>query len=554
MTQPPAIQKKILRRPEWLAAILITAAIVWLHFYFLLHAGGFWRDEVNLINLAGRHSLGDMSKDSFPALMPLLVHGWIAAGLGQNDLSLRLLGFLAGLGIPAALWAAAWTARRSPPLSSLALLGLNMTVISYGDSLRAYGLGSLFIVLTVAAMWAFLKNPSWPRAGILAAAAILSVQSLYQNAVLFAAICFGAWTICIRRKNFQAAAKILLAAIAAAASLLPYFKIIFSLPEASAPLRVGFQPAIVFANFDTAVAFPLSQYVYVWEFFSLALFGLAGATLFVRHKKSEVTADEISADDLSLFAGATLLAAVTGFAGFLWYAALLTQPWYFLPLMTLAAACFEFGLPTLTLPRLIRVIAFGLIMATALIAAPFAQRDLDFRFTNVDILARRLKLEAAPEDLILVNPWSCGISFDRYFKSATPWMTVPPLTDHATHRFDLVKAQMQNTNAIQPVLEQIAATLQAGHCVWVVGSLDILAPGAPPPSALPPPPLKHTGWLDTPYCFTWAAETAWFLGNHSLQLTCVDSATNASVSYFENLKLFRACGWKNFDSSQTNKP
>ncbi len=118
-------------------------AVVWLHFFFLLHAGGLWRDEVNLINLSGRHSLAEMSKDSFPVLMPLLVSGWTAIGLGQTDLSLRLLGALIGLALPAALWLAAWKIRRAPPLLGLVLLALNSTVIMFGDSLRAFGLGSV---------------------------------------------------------------------------------------------------------------------------------------------------------------------------------------------------------------------------------------------------------------------------------------------------------------------------------------------------------------------------------------------------------------------------
>src|SRR5882724_1448692 len=118
-----------LRKIFWISAISMTAAIVWLHFYFLFQAGGFWRDEVNLINLSNRDSLAEMQKDSFPILMPLLVSGWSALGLGQSDLNLRLLGTFIGLGIPAALWVGVWTARRSPPLISIALLGLNATVI-----------------------------------------------------------------------------------------------------------------------------------------------------------------------------------------------------------------------------------------------------------------------------------------------------------------------------------------------------------------------------------------------------------------------------------------
>ncbi len=196
---PPA-EINFLRQPGWLAAILLTAIIAGLHFYFLLHAGGFWRDEVNLVNLANSHSLAAMKKDSFPILMPLLVSGWSALGLARNDLSLRLLGMLIGLGVPAALWVAAWSARRPPPLLGLALFGFNSTLIVFGDSLRAYGLGCVLIMLTAAAV-ALLRQPSWLRTGWLALLAILSVQALYHNAVLVGAICLGAWMVCWRKKT-----------------------------------------------------------------------------------------------------------------------------------------------------------------------------------------------------------------------------------------------------------------------------------------------------------------------------------------------------------------
>ena len=82
---PPA-DKKFWRQPDWLAAILLTAIIAGFHFYFLLHAGGFWRDEVNLINLAHSPSLAAMKQDSFPVLMPLLVRGWAAVSAGVSRL------------------------------------------------------------------------------------------------------------------------------------------------------------------------------------------------------------------------------------------------------------------------------------------------------------------------------------------------------------------------------------------------------------------------------------------------------------------------------------
>src|SRR5881394_1685427 len=69
------------RRSEWVIALLISLAAAWFHVFFLLHAGGLWRDEVNTINVAGRHSLGEMANDSFPILMSSIVRGWLALGL-----------------------------------------------------------------------------------------------------------------------------------------------------------------------------------------------------------------------------------------------------------------------------------------------------------------------------------------------------------------------------------------------------------------------------------------------------------------------------------------
>jgi hypothetical protein len=608
--------KDVLCRPDWLAAFAISGLIIWLHIYFLMHAGGFWRDEVNLINLAGRNSLNEMSKDSFPILMPLLVRVWSTIGFAQNDFNLRLLGTFIGLGLPAALWFAAWKIKRSPPLLGLSLLALNSTLIQFGDSLRAYGLGSLLIVLTTAAAWLFLEKPSWKRAGIFAALAILSAQALYQNAVFIAAICFGAWTVCAREKNFQAASKILFVAAISAASLLPYWSHVASMPDAAAALRNGFNPRLVFVKFDSAAGFPLEQYLRVWEFFALAVvicgcasffprrkisgekarpgkfafahwtvffaalagsFGflwfaampakrwyfmplvfLAVAWLDLSRRFSSATAnagpqtpvesgDGTQGKNLPLFAGTTLLVATAGFAGFLWFAALGTEPWYFLTLMALAAACFEIGLPV---GRHLRAAIFGFAVLTAIISVPFERQDLSSRFTNLDLLAPKLAAEAAPEDFIIVSPWYCGISFERYFKGETPWNTLPPLKDHSMHRFDLVREQMQTLHPMQPMFDKIAATLRAGHRVWFVSTTDIPAPGIPMDPDLPPPPLKFSGWSDRPYNQLWTPQVAQFLSDHSRHFAQVYYTTNQSINYTENLFLDAADGWR--DNPPTN--
>ena len=560
MAAPP--QKIFLRQPDWVVAVLITAAVIWLHGFFSIHAGALWRDEVNLVNLAGRHSLNDMAGDSFPVLMPLIVHGWSAMGPGRSDEGLRFLGALIGLGMVAALWVSAWMTRDSPPLLSLVLLALNSTVIFYGDSLRGYGLGSLLIVLTVGAAGAFLRCSSLTRAGWLALCAVLSVQALYQNAVFVGAICIGSWVVCVRRKAWRAATLILGAGLVASVSLLPYVPILVSGRSSVEVLRTDLHFKYVLDNLVVATGFPLGIYACVWVL--LAIMGIAsgGAVLCRKMEAPDQPGRDVTAEDARLFAGTTMIIACAGFAGFLWLAGLPTQPWYFVPLMALVAACFDAGLPSL--PRLVRVAFFGFVAATALIAITVAQRDLNcYRFTNVDLWSRQLTAEASPEDYVVVTPWYCGISFDRYFKNSTPWTTLPPLADNTTHRYDLVRIQMQNTNAIQPVLDQIKTTLRSGRRVWVVseaGLMDVPEPGTPSPYNLPPPPLKSWGWSSLPYTLEWLSQTAHFLGNHSRQFERVKGPATGGLHITENLDLFVASGWKDSSqpastpNSETNKP
>ena len=604
------LAKQIMRQPDWLAAFAVTLVILWLHFFFLRHAGGFWRDEVNLINLSTRHSLAEMEKDSFPVLMPALVGGWTAVGLGSDDRDLRLLGVLIGLTLPAALWFAAWKIRRSPPLLGLLLLGFNTVVIGFGDSLRAFGLGGVTILLTAAGAALVLRKPTWPRALGLAALATLSVQALYQNAVFVAAICAGAWAVCLRRKNLDAAIKILAVAVISAASLLPYCAHILSMPGAAESLRTGFHPEVGLINLDRAMGHPLSQYGLVWEILALALMicavmafrrltdetpdcqlpradmlqlavAVAAAFGFVwfaaapwsrwpflpvlllvvaaldssRWTKrlfprlaveAETPSDTASpapgdAGDLSLFAGVTLAVAAVSFGAFLLYAALPTRPWYFVPLLALAAGCFEIGLPLSG--RHARSAVLGFAAATCVGVLLFAREDLGWRFTNVDEIAQRLRSEAAPGDYIVVSPWYCGITFERYFKGSVSWNTLPPLADHTVHRYDLVRAQMQMPDPLQPVLTRISATLQGGHRVWMLQTGPPARTNSPAVREPGPAPLKATGWSDDPYNGAWSAQVAQFLEKHSLQYSRVYFSTNQIIDP-ENLNLDMAEGWK----------
>jgi len=532
-----SLKNSSLGRIEWFTALLVTLAVVWLHLHFWQNAGGLWRDEINTLNLAQSHSFVVMSHDSFPILLALLLDGWTRLGFGDTDAGLRLAGMLFGLTIPVAFWVLARVIRR-PPLFGLVMFGLNTLLISYGDSLRAYGLGSALIVLALTAMWSLLKNPSWFRAGLLALTATLSVQTLYQNSILFFGICLGGFAVCARRKDLSTAIKILCAGGVSAASLLPYYGNFTGLSKASVELRRGCSPFVMEINYEMATGYPFDQYAVVWKMLAAAVVGLALLSLIRRRPAEDVETS------LPLFAGVTLAAVVVLFVVFLWYAAVGARPWYFIPLLALLAACFDCGLGWSSLPRLVHVAVFGFLIGTAAVSVPSAYQDLLAHFTNIDRQAARVAVQSSSQDYVVVTPWYCGLTFDHYFQGPAAWQTLPPLSNHQTHRYDLVLKQMLNTNSLAPVFEKISETLRSGHRVWLVSTLESLPTNAVEPAVLPPPPLPGSGWSDLPYNDSWAARTEYYLARHSVSFSPNPDYANTGIYLRENLHMFIAQGWR----------
>jgi hypothetical protein len=522
-------------------ACLITGIAVWVHFTYLMHAGGLWRDEANLVNLARLPSVGAMRQDSFPIMFPLLVRAWMILGLGRTDIGLRCLGFLVGLGLLGAFWVVAWLTHRKPPLLGLVLMGLNGVALTCGDSLRAYGLGSAFIVLFLASMWTYLTKPSfwgWVCATIFAVA---SVQTLFHNAVLVAAICFGGVTVCLRRKDYRLAGRVLLVGLAAAVTLLPYVGIFVSGLEPAAVWRTGFRPEFVWLDLTTALGFPTPLYVWLWVLIaSLCVLDGVVSQFGFSLQSSEMPGKTVRA--LSLFPAVTVVLAVAGFGLFLWSTRVATQPWYFLPLMALVAACLDSAWHSMH--RYLHAALLAFALGTTLLAFPLARVYAMSRLTNVDLLASRLTKEVTREDYVVVTPWFCGISFERYYKGVAPWSTLPPLDDHRFHRFDVINQKLRQTNIIQPVLEKMAETLRAGHRVWLLGMLDIPAAGTPSPPELPPPPLPGWGWSQTPYLQNWQRQVTSFLSQHAKEFELAALPAAGDVNPNENLKLAKADGWR----------
>ena len=529
-----------LQRAEWAAAFLITLFAVGLHGLRLVHAGPLWRDEAAAFHLATSPTLGEViaRHESFPPPFFLIVRAW-AAGLGGSDASLRLFGLLAGLGLLALLW---WTSRTAGtvPLAALALVAVNPTVLLYGDELRGYGLGTLAIVAAFGAFARLAVRPD--RRAVIAAmmAALLSVQLLFSNTVLLLALGLAAIGVGMIRGGWRRP-RVVLAVLgigaATALSLLPWMGPVLATRSWSMLLEVPLGPREIFDEMArSAASAPVAPLRWVW----LVLIGLALTPGPSPASGRGVNGDDEEKRDERLFALLSLPLCILAQWGFIEALRYPPRPWYFLPLLALTAVALDVRLASSPLLRTLRL---GIAVLAVLVMALPGLSLWRARMTNVDLIAARIAAEAAPEDLVVVTPWFCGISYLRYGRGAPPWMTLPDLADHRIHRYDLVKARMMEPEPLRDVLGAVERTLRGGHRVWVVGELEIPPPGTPVP-ILPPAPAASSGWSEQPYDRSWSLQLGAFLRDHAAAGGQVPVHWDGPINGFERLSLLVLSGWR----------
>jgi len=519
---------------EWAAAIGLTVAVAALHAVRMLHAGGLWRDEAGAARLAMmptvREMFGLFQHEAFPLLFPVTVRTWVAVA-GGGDAALRAFGLLVGLALVGVLW---WNARAwgTVPLLSLALLGLSVPVLIYGDSVRGYGLGSVLLLLMLGLL-ARALSPQAPMAPmtVLAAlpvVAVACVQVVLSNSALLGALCGAAIVVAAMRRRWGLAAWIFGCGALAALSLLPY----------AAPLAAARR------QWSMIVTYPI-QLIRIWHGFQetvgprlvlgvwLLLLGLGIAFALIRRREPS---------DVTLFAALTILFALVADGLFLKTLGYRPRAWYYVPLLALLAGALDAVWARSGGRRLAAVRAAAVVLVVAAQCVPLWQQAM-LRQTNVDLVAARVAASAAPDDLVVVNSWYCGVSFNRYYTGTARWLTVPDIPDHRVHRYDLLKARMVSRAPIDDVLATIAAALRSGHRVWLVGGAEWPRPGETV-QALPPAPLTPEGWHDLPYMTSWSRQLGAYLESHAGQLTPVAVPVADRVSALEDLPLVVAAGWR----------
>jgi hypothetical protein len=533
-------------RKDWLPwvelglAILITGAALFFHFTFFTHAGALWRDEVNSVQFASMPSVSStyesLKFDSFPVLSTLLLRGWIGMGLG-SDQSLRMYGLLAGALLLCTLWLTCRLFGCSVPLISVALVGLNPWVVRTADSIRPYGIGTALIVATLGCVWKAVET-SRPKWFVIAALfAALSVQCMYQNAVLLLAICLAAAIVSLRGSRIKTAIGVVLVGLAAALSLVLYLPSIAAAHSWGVIVR---SPISVKRLLDVLVqALGPGSVATVWLWSGLAILSCWVGIRALLSRSRQPAA--MARSDLALFCAIVLLSAGAMYFMALKASQLFVMPWYYVPLAVMVAPTLDATAWLVATTDRWRIIRLAVVLAIACTMAIPGWRQSHERWTNVDVVASKIGESAAAGDVIVLAPFWLAITFQRYYKGPAKFVTIPPLEDVHIARYDLVKAAMGRPGAVDPALETMAKALQSGHRVWWVAGIP-LGPHNPPP--LPPAPLPGSGWNIGPYLHGWARQAANFLESHCLQADQVDVRASGLVTDYENVVLMTVSGWR----------
>jgi hypothetical protein len=521
---------------DWLIGALITATGVYLHWVNFRSAGALWRDEAGVVSIATLPTTHEMwsniGHESCPIVFPGLLRVW-SFTVGHSDTAFRLLGSVVGVSMLGAVWLNGWFFTRSAPLVALGLLALNPSVIRWGDSVRAYGLASVLMLLTVAIVWRFARAPDFKRWLASALLAVISVQCLFQNSFLLLAICVAAAALRARHRDFKNSMAGLAIGVPAAMSLLPYRAIIHEAQGWSVLSQIGFVPALIWRSLSGAMAPNVAWLHWLW----IALLVVAIARC-VKSVRVSPNVPEDDADSAVFFAGSALITGLIGFFIFLWITEMPTQVWYFLPLTTFAGVCIDAALANWPARWQLWHWAVPLL---ALGCLPGAREFVASRQTDMDLIASVLRERADVHDLIVVHPWTFGVSFDRQYRGPAPWTTIPPLADHRFHRYDLFKAKMILENPVQPVFDEVAATLRAGNHVWLVGEIPV---SQTPPPQIRPAPNNPWGWLDDPYSDVWGAQVGYFIAMHATRGEVIPFNLPNSVSPLENVPIMVVAGWQ----------
>jgi len=528
-----------IKRAEWAVGILLSLTVLFLLAVRATHAGALWRDECGVLQLARLPTFAGVLKsfqfESFPLPFFMILRAYTDA-FGTSDTSMRFFGLAVGIALVGVAWFNSRVISAGVPLIFLALAGLNATFLVWGTTIRGYGLGSVLITL---AFGLTAKLPLQPKRVWLAATCLVclvSAQFLYFNIPLVAAIAAGGIAAFLLRGRMNLALAVLGIAAVCAISYIPYLQMYWGI-DWNILLKSPSNLARLWQGLSVACGEPASIMPVVWRAVFLASFvGAIWRLIIIRRARP------FPESDLLLLGLVASVAAISTYYVFLHLLSYTPEVWYYLALLCVGAAATDLIVATLSRFLWIRLLRLGFVIAALLTIPSAIWPRIIQRQTNIDIVAQKLQKDAAPNDLIVVNPWSVGVSFNWYYRGHTRWLTVPAINEHRGHRYDLVKAKMIESFPLDDLEHEISATLRSGNRIWFVGGMGALRAGEVPlfPLAAPDPQF---GWSGLAYRYAWSQQLREFTRQHALRGSIIIHP-GVAVCGVENVPLWAAEGWR----------
>jgi hypothetical protein len=524
---------------ERVAALLLTILVLACLIVRATHAGALWRDECGAVQLARMPSWGDVARNFQHEAFPLFFYGTLRAftGLfGTSDTVLRGFGLLVGVAFLIVAWFNVSSFTGRAPLLLLAFVGMSPCFLVWGSSVRGYGMGSVLLLLTLGlATRAVQRAGPWFLAAT-TASGIAAVQCLLHNVPLIGAIALSAFLVMLARRRLRSAMVVIGMTAACALSVLAYLP---SYLRSDWTVLLKVTPEFLLLQERLLLALGKPDWIVPWLWLGMFIAAVIAVIPCLRaaFKSRSNVAFEVG--------GFLLLVVVFSAAACLAFLRLLgytSQPWYYLAPMAAVAGSLDLLAASLATSPRFRIVRLSLAIIGASILALFNWQSLTLRQTNIDLLAGRLQKEASPNDLIVVNPFFLGVSFNWYYHGRTPWLTVPNISDHRIHRFDLVKARMVTPDPIGDVTSAVRQTLVSGGRVWLVGGALLMEADRKPISLLSPPDPEY-GWSYEAYYISWSQQIWEFLREHSRDGSVVEWPPE-NVQTSESVPMWKAEGWR----------
>lgn len=531
---------KFLKHAEWVVGLILSATIISLLIVRVTHAGGLWRDECAVFQLARMPSVSDIfhnfQHEAFPPLFPLIVRAYTVL-FGTTDFALRIFGLCVGCLLVAAFWINARSLRKDVPLIALALTSLNTTFFVWGTTIRGYGLGSAMIVLIFGCICALLLTVNWQSIVTATLVCLFGVQILLYNSVLLLAIGGAGVVLLLIQRRFKQALVILAICAVAIVSLLPYVPAYLRARDWNILVRGWPNSYSLWKHFEVALGNPGYSIPALWYAIAVGLVGVFIFQLRRNHggeQESRLIWFAILASGISLI----------GCYAFLRILSYTTSNWYYLAFICVVAAALDLTASILCRSNWLRFCRV-VIAAAVLTIAPLANWSaITERQTNVDLAGRAVTERAAPKDLVLVVPWQFGIPFNRYYHGSAHWTTIPIIEDHSVHRYDLFKAKMLSDHPIDDLTEMIRLALSSGNRVWLVGGLNLPRPEEGP-MTLPRAPTSRFKWDNRAYTAAWWQQVSVFVALHADKVDpiALPQTDSVHINELEQTSLVAVGGW-----------